>query len=98
MLFERTALSQKPQKLIKQELELLRKENNFSPDLVFRDPFILDFWGLKDAYSDNRQSSAPIFGQNPTGTFTDPRDGYTLNMLKSAPKPGWRKTWHTCLR
>ncbi len=61
MLFERTALSQKPEKLIKQELELLRKENKLSPDLVFRDPYILDFLGLKDTYSERDLEKAILF-------------------------------------
>ena len=52
MLFERTALSKKPEHLIKQELELLRKEDKISTDLVFRDPYFLDFLGLQGAYSE----------------------------------------------
>ena len=48
MLFERTAISKKPEKLAKLELLQLKDENKMSPDLVFRDPYILDFLGLKD--------------------------------------------------
>jgi predicted nuclease of restriction endonuclease-like (RecB) superfamily len=51
MLFERTALSRKPDKLIRQELDQLREQDKVTPDLVFRDPYILDFLGLKDAYA-----------------------------------------------
>lgn len=47
MLYERTAISTKPDKLIKQELAALRSEDKLTPDLVFRDPYILDFLGLK---------------------------------------------------
>ena len=61
MLFERTALSKKPEELIRQEIELLRKENKLSPDLVFRDPYILDFLGLKDAYSEKDLEKAILF-------------------------------------
>ncbi len=50
MLYERTALSKKPEKLIRQELDALRGEGRLSPDLVFRDPYFLDFLGLKDRY------------------------------------------------
>lgn len=50
MLFERTALSRKPAKLIRQELSALRAEDKLTPDLVFRDPYFLDFLGLKDRY------------------------------------------------
>jgi hypothetical protein len=42
MLFERTALSRKPEVLIRQELAALRDDNKLFPDLVFRDPYFLD--------------------------------------------------------
>jgi len=50
MLFERTALSKKPEKLIREELDTLRTEDKLTPDLVFRDPYFLDLLGLKDRY------------------------------------------------
>jgi predicted nuclease of restriction endonuclease-like (RecB) superfamily len=50
MLYERTALSGKPEEVIEHELEQLRKEDRLTPDLVFRDPYFLDFLGLKDRY------------------------------------------------
>lgn len=50
MLYERTALSKKPNALIRQELDALREEDTLTPDLIFRDPYILDFLGLKDRY------------------------------------------------
>ena len=50
MLFERTALSKKPEKLIREELDALRAEDKLTPDLVFRDPYFLEFLGLKDRY------------------------------------------------
>lgn len=52
MLYERTAISKKPEETIKSDLELLRNEQQLSPDLVFRDPYFLDFLGLKDTYSE----------------------------------------------
>ena len=52
MLFERTALSRKPDELIRLELAKLRDENKVSADLVFRDPYFLDFLGLKGAYQE----------------------------------------------
>jgi hypothetical protein len=42
MLYERTALSRKPDKLIAAELQQLRAEDKLTPDLVFRDPYILE--------------------------------------------------------
>jgi predicted nuclease of restriction endonuclease-like (RecB) superfamily len=50
MLFERTELSKKPKELIRHELNALRAEDKLTPDLVFRDPYFLDFLGLKDRY------------------------------------------------
>jgi predicted nuclease of restriction endonuclease-like (RecB) superfamily len=50
MLFERTALSRKPDELIVQELTALRESNELSPALVLKDPYILDFLGLQDRY------------------------------------------------
>jgi len=58
MLFERTALSKKPDQLIRRELDALRAEDRLTPDLVFRDPYILDFLGLKDTYSEKDVESA----------------------------------------
>ncbi|MGD9108460.1 MAG: PDDEXK nuclease domain-containing protein [Gammaproteobacteria bacterium] len=52
MLFERTAISKKPKKLINAELEKLRDEDKLTPNLVFRDPYFLDFLGLKGAYQE----------------------------------------------
>jgi predicted nuclease of restriction endonuclease-like (RecB) superfamily len=53
MLYERTALSRKPDKLIRRELKALREEDKLTPDLVFRDPYVLDFLKLKDTYGES---------------------------------------------
>ena len=58
MLYERTALSKKPKKLIEQELKTLRDEDRLTPDLVFRDPYFLDFLGLKDTFSERDLEAA----------------------------------------
>jgi len=60
MLFERTALSKKPAKLAEQELEKLRAEDQLTPDLVFRDPYFLDFLGLKGAFQEKDLEAAII--------------------------------------
>ena len=52
MLFERTAISNKPDELIKKELSELRNNNVVSPDLVFKSPYFLEFTGLKSMYSE----------------------------------------------
>lgn len=50
MLYERTALSRKPEALVRHELAQLRERDQLTPDLVFKDPYFLDFLGLKDRY------------------------------------------------
>ena len=58
MLFERTALSKKPDKLIAAELKKLRDDDRLSPGLVFRDPYLLDFLGLQDSYAEKDLEAA----------------------------------------
>jgi predicted nuclease of restriction endonuclease-like (RecB) superfamily len=58
MLFERTALSKKPAKLAAMELQQLREEDKLTPDLVFRDPYLLGFLGLKDSYAEKDLEAA----------------------------------------
>ena len=58
MLFERTALSRKPAKLAEMELQKLREEDKLTPDLVFRDPYLLGFLGLKDTYGEKELETA----------------------------------------
>jgi predicted nuclease of restriction endonuclease-like (RecB) superfamily len=52
MLFERTAISKKPENVIKRELEQLKATQQLTPDLVFKDPCFLDFIGLDSKYSE----------------------------------------------
>ena len=58
MLYERTAISKKPGHLIKQELKTLREDNKLTPDLVFRDPYFLDFLGLKNSFNEKHLEDA----------------------------------------
>lgn len=58
MLYERTAISKKPEEVIRRELTALRKEDQLTPDLVFRDPYVLDFLGLKDSYNERDMEAA----------------------------------------
>lgn len=52
MLYERTAISKKPELTIQNDLAQLKNEQVLNPDLIFRDPYFLDFLGLKDTYSE----------------------------------------------
>jgi predicted nuclease of restriction endonuclease-like (RecB) superfamily len=58
MLFERTAISKKPEELARMELGRLREEDRLTPDLVFRDPYFLDFLQLSDTFSEKDLESA----------------------------------------
>jgi len=60
LMFERTAISRLPEATIRQDLQQLRDADRLTPELVFRDPYLLDFLGLKDAYSE-RDLEAAIF-------------------------------------
>ena len=59
-LFERTAISKKPEQTIINDLQLLTNENKMTTDLFFRDPYILDFLELKDTYSEKDLENAII--------------------------------------
>ena len=59
-LFERTAISRKPEQTIMNDLQLLSKEHKMTTNLFFRDPYILDFLNLKDTYSEKDFESAII--------------------------------------
>ncbi len=58
MLFERTALSKKPEALIRKERSALRETGELTLALVFRDPYMLDFLELADTYSEKDLESA----------------------------------------
>ncbi len=60
MLFERTAISKKPEELAKLELKELKEEDKLSPDLVFKNHYVLDFLNLKDTYLERDLESAII--------------------------------------
>ena len=50
MLYERTALSRKPDELAALELAVLHERGEVGPALVLKDPYILDFLDLKDHF------------------------------------------------
>lgn len=60
MLFERTALSRKPKKLAEIEIKALREKDFMTPDIAFRDPYFLDFLGLKDTFKEKDLEAAII--------------------------------------
>lgn len=58
MLYERTALSKNSEEVIRQELDTLRAEDRLTPEWVFRDPYLLNFLGLKDVFSEKDLEAA----------------------------------------
>ena len=61
MLFERTAISKKPELTIQNDLEKLRTTQELSLPLVFKDPYILDFLGLADTYSEKDLEQSIVY-------------------------------------
>ena len=62
MLFERTVIAGKANEQIKMELAALRNNDAISPDLVFKNPYFLDFTGLKGYYSERDLEDMLITG------------------------------------
>ena len=60
MLYERTAIAKQPEEVVLHDLAELRDERKLSPDLVFQDPYFLDFLGLYDNYSEKDLESAIV--------------------------------------
>ena len=60
MLYERTAIAKQPETVIKHDLDELRNERKMSADLVFQDPYVLDFLGLHGNYSEKDFESAIV--------------------------------------
>jgi len=61
MLYERTAISKKPELTIQNDLERLRFNQEMTKDLTFKDPYILDFLGLQDTYSERDLEQSIIY-------------------------------------
>lgn len=75
MLFERTAISRQPQDLAAQDLAALRDEDRMTPDMIFRDPYILDFVGLTGSFSEKDLErwigmSANLTKSRPSASFS----------------------------
>lgn len=51
-LYLRTAIAKQPEAVVKAEISHLRTGGQMTPDMVFRDPYMLDFLGLPQDYSE----------------------------------------------
>ena len=59
-LYQRTAISHKPEEVIRQELEAARDGNQLLPDMVFRSSYFLDMLGLPDIFTEKDLEAAII--------------------------------------
>jgi predicted nuclease of restriction endonuclease-like (RecB) superfamily len=60
MLFERTAIAQKPDEQIREALGSLNDENLINPDLFFKNTYVLDFLQLQNTFSENDLEQALV--------------------------------------
>ena len=59
-LYERTAISRKPEDVIKKELDNLKDDNTLNPDLVFKSSYFLDMLGLPDVFTEKDLESSIV--------------------------------------
>lgn len=57
-LYLRTAVSRRPEEVIRRELTKIENTDTLSPDLVFRSSYFLDMLGLTNAYSEHNLEDA----------------------------------------
>lgn len=60
MLYERTAIAKQPDEVIIHDWDELRNERKMSAELVFQDPYVLDFLGMHENYSERDLESAIV--------------------------------------
>jgi predicted nuclease of restriction endonuclease-like (RecB) superfamily len=53
MLFERTTIATKPKRTIRQSLLLLKEDKTVTPELVFKNSYVLNFLNLPTGYSES---------------------------------------------
>ncbi len=59
-LYERTAISRRPEALIRQQLDEVRKTHVIVPDMVFRSSYFLDMLGLPDVFSESELEASVL--------------------------------------
>lgn len=58
MLYERTALSKKPEETIAYDLEQIQTDQQLTPEFILKDPYLLDFLDLNDRYIERDMEDA----------------------------------------
>ena len=94
MLFQRTALAKKPQQVIAAEIGRMR-EDQLSPDVVFRDPYFLDLLGRSGAYSEADLESAIL--REIEGVLLELGSGFTFMARQKRMSVG-RDDFHLVFR
>ena len=59
-LYERTAISRRPEEVIKRQLAEVSESNTIVPDMVFRSAYFLDMLGLPDVFSESELESSVL--------------------------------------
>ena len=59
-LYQRSAISRRPEEVIQKELETSKQTNQLLPDMVFRSSYFLDILGLPDIYTEKDLENAII--------------------------------------
>lgn len=57
-LYLRTAIAKQPEEAVRAEISHLRAGGQMTPDMVFRDPYMLEFLGLPHGYSESDLEAA----------------------------------------
>jgi predicted nuclease of restriction endonuclease-like (RecB) superfamily len=90
MLFEPTALSRKPEKLARKELDALSSDGQWMPDIFFRDPYILDFLNLSDRYSERDLETAIL--RDIEAFLLEMGSGFRMAQCHRIPRKRGRRT------
>ncbi|MCD8202587.1 MAG: PDDEXK nuclease domain-containing protein [Prevotella sp.] len=59
-LYERTAISRRPEDIIKRQLAEVRESHTIVPDMVFRSTYFLDMLGLPDIFSETELETSVL--------------------------------------
>ena len=60
LFYERTSLSKEPDLIIKKELKEARENQSVSPNMIFKDPYLLDFLNLEGEYHEKDLEDALV--------------------------------------
>ena len=95
MLYERTALSKKPEELIRQELSALTEGDRLTPDLVFRDPTCCSSsgWWTRSA---SRNSPTRSCARSSASCWRWDATSRSWRVSGASSSTGWTMRWTCC--